>query len=94
MDPGGFALIGVLSFVAVAGMFVIAAVGFGLARHTDERLSLSQHAALRSAIAEFRPTPDRPAAIDARVLRMAEQIPGLKNLKFESSPRAIAKHNR
>jgi diguanylate cyclase (GGDEF)-like protein len=79
-------LIGVLSFVAVAGMFVIAAVGFGLARHNDERLSLSQHAALRSAIAEFRSTPDRPAAIDARVLRMAEQIPGLKNLKFESSP--------
>jgi diguanylate cyclase (GGDEF)-like protein len=79
-------LIGVLSFVAVAGMFVIAAVGFGLARHNDERLSLSQHAALRSAIAEFRPTPDRPAAIDARVLRMAEQISGLKNLKFESSP--------
>jgi diguanylate cyclase (GGDEF)-like protein len=79
-------LIGVLSFVAVAGTFVIAAVGFGLARHNDERLSLSQHAALRSAIAEFRPTPDRPAAIDARVLRMAEQISGLKNLKFESSP--------
>jgi diguanylate cyclase (GGDEF)-like protein len=79
-------LIGMLSFVAVAGTFVIAAVGFGLARHNDERLSLSQHAALRSAIAEFRPTPDRPAAIDARVLRMAEQIPGLKNLKFESSP--------
>ncbi|HET8546346.1 MAG TPA: bifunctional diguanylate cyclase/phosphodiesterase [Pseudolabrys sp.] len=78
-------LIGVLSFVAVAGMFVIAAVGFGLARHNDERLSLGQHAALRSAIAEFRPTLDRSAAIDPRVLRMAEQIPGLKNLKFESN---------
>ena len=79
-------LIGVLSFVAVAGMFVIAAVGFGLARHNDERLSLSQHAALRSAIVEFRPTLDRSAAIDPRLLRMAGQIPGLKNLKFESSP--------
>lgn len=79
-------LLGVLSFVAVAGMFAIAAVGFGLARHNDERLSLGQHAALRSAIAEFRPTSDRPVAIDPRVLRMAEQIPGLKNLKFESSP--------
>jgi diguanylate cyclase (GGDEF)-like protein len=79
-------LIGVLSFVAVAATFVIAAVGFGLARHNDERLSLSQHAALRSAIAEFRPAPGRPAAIDPRVLRLAEQIPGLKNLKFESNP--------
>ena len=79
-------LIGVLSFVALAGMFVIAAVGFGLARHNDERLSLSQHATLRSAIVEFRPTLDRSAAIDPRLLRMAEQIPGLKNLKFEGSP--------
>ena len=79
-------LIGVLSFVALGGMFVIAAVGFGLARYNDERLSLSQHAALRSAIVEFRPTLDRSAAIDPRLLRMAEQIPGLKNLKFEGSP--------
>jgi len=79
-------LIGVLAFVAVAGMFVIAAAGFGLASHNDERLSLGQHAALRSAIAEFRPTVGRPVAIDPRLLRVAEQIPGLKNLKFESSP--------
>lgn len=79
-------LIGVLSFVALGGMFVIAAVGFGLARHNDERLSLSQHATLRSAIVEFRPTLERSAAIDPRLLRMAEQIPGLKNLKFEGSP--------
>src|SRR4029078_7480477 len=79
-------LIGVLAFVAVAGMFVIAAAGFGLASHNDERLSLGRHAALRSAIAEFRPTVGRPVAIDPRLLRVAEQIPGLKNLKFESSP--------
>lgn len=79
-------LIGVLSFVALGGMFVIAAVGFGLARYNDERLSLSQHATLRSAIVEFRPTLERSAAIDPRLLRMAEQIPGLKNLKYESSP--------
>jgi diguanylate cyclase (GGDEF)-like protein len=79
-------LIGVLSFVALAGMFAIAAIGFGLARHNDQRLSLDQHAALRSAIAEFRPTLNGSAAIDPRLLRMAEQIPGLKNLKFESSP--------
>ena len=79
-------LIGVLSFVAVAGTLAIAVIGFDLARHSDERLSLGQHAALRDAIAEFRPTLDRSTAIDPRVLRMAEQVPGLKNLKFESSP--------
>ncbi|HEU5444846.1 MAG TPA: bifunctional diguanylate cyclase/phosphodiesterase [Pseudolabrys sp.] len=79
-------LIGALSVVALAGMFVIVVIGFGLARHNDERLSLGQHATLRSAIAEFRPALDRSAAIDLRLLRMAEQIPGLKNLKFESGP--------
>ena len=79
-------LISVLSFVALTGMFAIAVIGFVLARHSDERLSLDQHAALRSAIAELRPTIGRSAEIDARLLRMAEQIPGLKNLKFEHSP--------
>ena len=79
-------LISVLSFVALTGMFAIAVIGFVLARHSDERLSLDQHAALRSAIAEHRPTIGRPAEIDPRLLRMAEQIPGLKNLKFEHSP--------
>jgi diguanylate cyclase (GGDEF)-like protein len=67
-------------------MFAIAAVGFGLARHNDERLSLDHHAALRSVIAELRPALDRSSAVDPRLLRMAGQIPGLKNLKFESSP--------
>jgi len=79
-------LISVLSFVALTGMFAITVIGFVLARHSDERLSLDQHAALRSAIAELRPTIGRSAEIDARLLRMAEQIPGLKNLKFEHSP--------
>ena len=79
-------LIGVLSFVAVAGMLAIVVIGFNLATHNDERLSLGQHAALRSAIAEFRPKLDRSATIDQRLLRMAEQVPGLKNLKFERSP--------
>jgi diguanylate cyclase (GGDEF)-like protein len=79
-------LIGVLSFVALTGMFAIAVIGFVLALHGDERLSLDQHAALRSAIAEFRPTLDRSATVDPRLLRMAEQVPGLKGLKFERSP--------
>ena len=79
-------LISVLSFVALTGMFAIAVIGFVLARHSDERLSLDQHAALRNAIVELRPTLDRSAGIDPRLLRMAEQIPGLKNLKFEHSP--------
>ena len=71
---------------AVVGMLVIAAIGFGLARHSDEQLLLGQHAALRTAIAEFRPSPGRIGTIDPRLLQMAAHIPGLKNLKFEIDP--------
>lgn len=46
-------LIGVLSCVALAGMFVIVVIGFGLARHNDERLSLGQHATLRTLSQNF-----------------------------------------
>ncbi|HET7912623.1 MAG TPA: hypothetical protein VFL49_11365, partial [Pseudolabrys sp.] len=79
-------LIGILSFVAVASMLAIAATGFVLARYDDERLLIGQHAALRSVITEFRSTLDHSAPVDPRLLRMAERIPGLQNLKFESSP--------
>jgi diguanylate cyclase (GGDEF)-like protein len=79
-------LIVVFSVVAVAGMLVIAAIGFGLARQSDEQLSLGQRAALRNAIAEFRPSIERTGAINSRLLQMAGHIPGLKNLKFETSP--------
>ena len=79
-------LIGVLWFVAVAGMFVIAAVGFGLARHNDERLSLSQHVALRSAIVEI----CRRSTVRRQLIRdccgWQSRSPVLKKLKFERNP--------
>ncbi|HET7804388.1 MAG TPA: bifunctional diguanylate cyclase/phosphodiesterase [Pseudolabrys sp.] len=74
-------VVGGVSVVVIVGIVAIVVIGFSLAHYGDERLSLGQHAALRSAIAEF-----RPAATDPRLLRMAEQIPGVKNLKFESGP--------
>jgi len=77
-------LIVIFAAVAVVGMLVIAAIGFGLARKSDEQLALDQHAALRNVIAEFRPASE--PTVDARLLRLAERVPGLKNLKFESNP--------
>jgi diguanylate cyclase (GGDEF)-like protein len=79
-------LIAVFSFVAVAGLLAIVAIGFGLARYSDQRLSLDQHAALHHAIAEFRPLLDGSPAIDSRLMRLTGQIPGIKNLRFESNP--------
>jgi hypothetical protein len=79
-------LIAVFTALAVVGMLAIAITGYGSARQSDEQLLRGQHAALRNTIAEFRQPLERSGAIDPRLLRMAEYIPGLKNLKFETDP--------
>jgi hypothetical protein len=73
--------------VVAAGMFAGVA-GFRWARQSDEQLLLNQHAALRNTIGEFRALVGRSGEIDPRLLRVVEGIVGLKNLKFESAPRA------
>ena len=81
-------LILVFTVLAIATMLVSAAIGFGLARQNDDRLSAEQHAMLRSAIAELRSPSGRPGEIDPRLVGLAEQISGVKNLKFERDPNA------
>lgn len=73
-------MIAVFTALAVVGMLAIAITGYGSARQSDEQLLRGQHAALRNTIAEFRQPLERSGAIDPRLLRMAEYIPGLKNL--------------
>jgi predicted signal transduction protein with EAL and GGDEF domain len=77
-------LIFVFTILAIAAMFVSAAIGYRLARQNDDRLTAEQHAALRSATAEFRSPFGRSGEIEPRLVRIAEQIAGVKNLKFES----------
>jgi diguanylate cyclase (GGDEF)-like protein len=81
-------LILVFTVLAIATMLVSAAIGFSTARQNDDRLSAEQHAMLRRAIAEFRSPSGRPGEIDPRLVRLAEQISGVKNLKFERDPGA------
>ena len=75
-------------------MLVSAAIGFSLARQNDDRLSADQHAALRNAIAEFRSPSGRPGEIEPRLVRIAEQISGVKNLRFERDPNAVNREMR
>jgi predicted signal transduction protein with EAL and GGDEF domain len=79
-------LISVFTILAVAAMLISAASGYVLARQHDDRLSAEQHAALRNAIAEIRSPLGGPGAIEPRLVRIAEQIAGVKNLKFQSDP--------
>ena len=78
----------------VLAVFVVAVTLFGLAfghrlaRQSDEKLTSQQHAALRNTISEF-PLPFEPKGeVDPRLVRVAAQIAGVKNLRFESDPTA------
>src|SRR5262245_27980655 len=81
-------LILVFTVLAIATMLISAAIGFSLARQNDDRLAAGRHAMLRAAAAEFRSPAGRSGEIDPRLLRIAEQISGVKNLKFERDPDA------
>ena len=84
-------LIVMLAVLAMGTTLLCAAVGYGLARQSDERLWAEQRASLRDVIAESRVLFDKAGAIDPRFLRMVEQSSGLKGLKFEIDPAVDAR---
>ena len=75
-----------LAALAVGATLLAGAVGYGLARQSDERLLAEQRASLRSAVAEFRALFGQTDEIDPRFVRMVEQSAALKDLKFETDP--------
>ena len=81
-------LIVVLAVLAMGATMLAGAVGYGLARQSDERLWAEQRASLRNATAEFRNLFGKADAVDPRFVRMLEQSVGLKGLKFEIDPGA------
>jgi predicted signal transduction protein with EAL and GGDEF domain len=81
-------LIFAFTVLAIAAMLVSAVIGYSLARQNDERLIAEQHAALRTAVAEFRSPVGPSGKIEPRLVHIAEQITGVKNLKFEIDPDA------
>ncbi len=81
-------LIVMLAVLAMGTTLLCAAIGYGLARQSDERLWAEQRASLRDVIAESRVLFDKAGAIDPRFVHMVEQTSGLKGLKFEIDPAA------
>ena len=79
-------LIVVLAVLAMGGTLLASAIGFEVARQSDERLWSEQRASLRNATAEFRNLFGKANAIDPRFVRMVEQSVGLEGLKFEIDP--------
>lgn len=76
-------LIFAFTVFAIAAMLVSAAIGYGLARQNDARLASEQHSALRNAVAEFRSPFNVSGEINSGLVRIAENVAGVKNLKFE-----------
>jgi diguanylate cyclase (GGDEF)-like protein len=79
-------LIVVLAVLAMGATLLASAIGFKVARQSDERLWSEQRASLRNATAEFRNLFGKADAIDPRFVRMIEQSVGLTGLKFEIDP--------
>ncbi len=79
-------LIVVLAVLAMGATLLAGAIGFEVARQSDERLWSAQRASLRNATAEFRNLFGKANAIDPRFVRMVEQSVGLEGLKFEIDP--------
>ncbi len=77
-----------LAVVAVGTTLLCAAIGYGLARQSDERLWIEQRASLRSAIAESRTMFGNGGKIDPRFVQIVAQSAGLKALKVEIDPPA------
>jgi diguanylate cyclase (GGDEF)-like protein len=74
-----FVLAGFVVVASVSGL----AIGYREGQRNDEQLSSQQHAALRNTIAEFSVAPGRKGEIDPRLMRLAAQIAGVNNLKFD-----------
>ncbi len=81
-------LIVMLAAFATGATLLCGAIGYGLARQSDERLWAEQRTSLRNAIDEFRSLFGRSNEIDPRFIRMVEQSVGLAALKFETDPPA------
>jgi diguanylate cyclase (GGDEF)-like protein len=81
-------LIVVLAVLAMGATMLAGAIGYGLARQSDERLWSEQRASLRNATAEFHNLFGKSEVVDPRFVRMVEQSVGLKDLRFEIDPGA------
>ena len=79
-------LIVVLAVLAMGATLACAAIGYGVARQSDEHLWSSQRSALRNAIAEFRVLFGKTGAVNPHFVRLVEQSAGLKALRFETAP--------
>jgi GGDEF domain-containing protein len=72
--------------LTVVAIGLATGIGYRWAWQSDERVTLEQHAALRNAISVLQPSLLKSGDADRRLIRIAEQIAGVKNIRFTSNP--------
>ncbi|MGH6788790.1 MAG: putative bifunctional diguanylate cyclase/phosphodiesterase, partial [Pseudolabrys sp.] len=79
-------LIVLVALFGICATFAATAIGYELARVSDERAAADHRTALRDSISEFRALFGQVNEIDPRFVRLIEQGSHLKGLKFETDP--------
>ncbi|HVV62997.1 MAG TPA: EAL domain-containing protein [Pseudolabrys sp.] len=79
-------LVVLIALLGICATFAATAVGYELARVSDERAAIERRVALREGIAEFRALFGKADEVDPRFVRLVEQSVQLKGLKFETDP--------
>jgi diguanylate cyclase (GGDEF)-like protein len=73
-----------LAFVLVVATVLCGALGYLLARQSDDRQDLERRQALIAAVREFHATAGADAEFDQRAIRMLERVTGLKGLRWDA----------
>jgi len=87
MDPGG--LPAGLRIHGICDCSTAGQCGYRIrpcAHQNDTRLTPEQNLALRNAVAEFRSPFSQSGEINPGLIRVAERVAGVKNLRFERDP--------
>jgi diguanylate cyclase (GGDEF)-like protein len=85
-EPAILRLIGPLAMVVVAATVVCCALGFVLARESDDRLEADQRQALRGAIEALQSASPGLLNVDPKLVQILERASGFKDLRFEEEP--------
>jgi len=81
-------LTAVFAFLVIAATIIGLDIGYRSGQRSDEQLTSQQHTTLRNTIAEFSAPIGRKGEIDPRLMRLARQIAGVSNLKFDRNASA------
>jgi GGDEF domain-containing protein len=84
--PGIARLIAPLAFVMLAVAIICTALGFAIARQTDNHHELADRQALRAALEALRAVSPDFSRADPLLIRIVESASGLKELRFDADP--------